>query len=77
MVQIDGLTTETVNETTKNIDQLDTIEIVKLINEEDKKVAGAVEKELPNIASTLEPEGLKKAEELSTAGQAHQEGWEP
>ena len=55
----------------------DTIEIVKLINEEDKKVAGAVEKELPNIASTLEPEGLKKAEELSTAGQAHQEGWEP
>lgn len=54
MVQIDGLTTETVNEATKNIDQLDTIEIVKLINEEDKKVAEAVEKELPNIARAVD-----------------------
>lgn len=54
MVKIDGLTTETVNEATKNIDQMDSLGIVTLINEEDKKVAQAVEKELPNIARAVD-----------------------
>jgi len=54
MVNIDGLTTETVNEATKNIDQLDSLGIVTLINQEDKKVACAVEKELPNIAKAVD-----------------------
>ena len=54
MVKIDDLTTETVNEATKQIDQLDTLSVVKLINEEDKKVALAVEKELPQIAKAVD-----------------------
>lgn len=54
MIEIDGLTTETVNEATRNIDQLDSMGIVTLINEEDKKVAKAVEEELPNIARAVD-----------------------
>lgn len=54
MVNIDGLTTETVNEATKNIDQLDSLGIVTLINQEDKKVAPAIEKELPQIAKAVD-----------------------
>ncbi|MBS5063199.1 MAG: N-acetylmuramic acid 6-phosphate etherase [Hungatella hathewayi] len=54
MVNIDGLTTETVNEATKNIDELDSLGIVTLINNEDKKVALAVEKELPSIARAVD-----------------------
>lgn len=54
MVNIDGLTTETVNEATRNIDELDSLGIVRLINNEDKKVAEAVEKELPNIAKAVD-----------------------
>lgn len=54
MIEIDNLTTETINEATKNIDQLDALGIVTLINQEDKKVADAVEKELPNIAKAVD-----------------------
>ncbi len=54
MVKIDGLTTETVNEATRQIDQLDSLGVVTLINQEDKKVADAVEKELPQIAKAVD-----------------------
>ncbi len=54
MVNIDGLTTETVNEATKEIDRLDSLGIVTLINQEDKKVAEAVEKELPQVAKAVD-----------------------
>ena len=54
MIEIDGLTTETSNEATKNIDQLDSMGIVTLINQEDKKVAYAIEKELPQIAKAVD-----------------------
>lgn len=54
MVKIDGLTTETVNEATKEIDRLDSLGIVTLINQEDKRVALAVEKELPQIAKAVD-----------------------
>ena len=54
MVDIKSLTTETINEDTKNIDQLNTMEIITLINQEDKKVALAVEKELPAIAKAVD-----------------------
>lgn len=54
MVKIDGLTTETVNEATKQIDQMDALGIVTLINQEDQKVALAVEKELPQIAKAVD-----------------------
>lgn len=51
---IEGLTTEGVNESTRNIDTLDSLEIVTLINEEDKKIADAVERVLPQIAEAVD-----------------------
>lgn len=54
MVEIDRLISETVNEATEHIDELDALGIVTLIHEEDKKVAGAVESELPRIAEAVE-----------------------
>lgn len=52
---ISGITTtETVNEATRNIDELDSLGIVTLINAEDKKVAEAVEAELPKIAKAVD-----------------------
>ncbi|MCB2340327.1 N-acetylmuramic acid 6-phosphate etherase [Clostridium estertheticum] len=48
------LITESRNENTMNIDTVSTLEMVKIINNEDKKVAGAVEKELPKIAIAID-----------------------
>ncbi|NLU10245.1 MAG: N-acetylmuramic acid 6-phosphate etherase [Tepidanaerobacter acetatoxydans] len=48
------LTTERRNPNTTEIDRLSTEEIIRLINDEDKKVAYAVEKEIPNIAKAVE-----------------------
>lgn len=52
--KLSELTTEKVNHNTSKIDQLGTLDIVKLINEEDKKVAIAVENELPKIANAID-----------------------
>lgn len=49
-----AIATEEKNPNTENIDTLSTIEMVRLINEEDKKVAGAVETELPHIAAAID-----------------------
>ena len=46
--------TEQENPNTKNIDQVSTLEALRLINDEDKKVATAVEKVLPEIAATVD-----------------------
>lgn len=48
------LTTEKRNPNTNNIDEASTIEMVKLINAEDKLVALAVEKELTHIANAVD-----------------------
>jgi len=48
------LTTENRNQNTTNIDEVSTIEMVRLINSEDKLVALAVEKELTHIASAVD-----------------------
>ena len=48
------LTTEGFNENTVNIDKMSALEIAKTINEEDKRVAFAVEKALPQIAEGIE-----------------------
>lgn len=48
------LTTESRNENTMDIDTISTLEMVKKINNEDKKVAEAVEKELPKIAEAID-----------------------
>lgn len=48
------LTTESRNDNTMDIDTVSTLEMVKKINNEDKKVAEAVEKELPKIAEAID-----------------------
>lgn len=50
----DQIRTEERNQYTANIDTLTTLEMVRLINSEDKKVAVAVEAELPNIAAAVD-----------------------
>jgi N-acetylmuramic acid 6-phosphate etherase len=52
--QLKELDTEQRNEATKQIDLADANEIVRLINEEDKKVAFQVEKRLDRIAEAVE-----------------------
>lgn len=54
MVQLDLLETEQINERTKHIDSSDCLEIVEIINNEDKLVALAVEKEKVSIAKLME-----------------------
>lgn len=51
---LDKLTTESRNKDTLNIDKVSTLEMVKIINNEDKKVALAVESELPQIAEAID-----------------------
>lgn len=54
MVQLSGLTTEVMNEKTAHIDECETLEILKLMNEEDATVAGAVRAELEHIADAVD-----------------------
>ncbi len=54
MTELKNLTTESRNEATKDIDLLSTEEIVTLINNEDKKVALAIEKEIGHIAEAID-----------------------
>ena len=49
-----SFTTEAANEKSYNIDRMPTIDIVRLINEEDKTVAGAVSRVLDNIALAID-----------------------
>ena len=53
-MKLEGMTTEARNEATKRIDQISTLDMVKLINQEDQKVAEAIQKELPNIAEAID-----------------------
>ncbi|MGN0492695.1 MAG: N-acetylmuramic acid 6-phosphate etherase [Acutalibacteraceae bacterium] len=53
-VGIGDLSTEKRNPKTMNLDQLSVLEKVKIMNEEDKLVALAVEKELESIAAVIE-----------------------
>ncbi|WP_126425456.1 N-acetylmuramic acid 6-phosphate etherase [Brevibacillus marinus] len=48
------LTTEARNQQTQNLDQLPTEQILKIMNDEDKKVAFAVEEALPQVAKAVE-----------------------
>ena len=54
MIVLEKLTTESRNENTLNIDKVSTLEMVKIINNENKKVAFAVENELENIAKAID-----------------------
>lgn len=53
-LNLGSLTTESRNQNTLDIDRVSTIEMVKKINDEDKKVAEAVEQELPHIAKAID-----------------------
>ena len=53
-MELGSLITEQINENTKNIDRATTLEMVRMINDEDKKVAYAVEKELENISNAID-----------------------
>ncbi len=53
-LDLDRIKTEQRNQSTMNIDCLSTIDMVHLINEEDKKVACAVEAELEHIAAAID-----------------------
>ena len=50
MIQLNKLPTEQRNPNTADIDRLSTLEMVRRINDEDKKVAFAVERELESVA---------------------------
>ncbi|EGO7832946.1 N-acetylmuramic acid 6-phosphate etherase [Enterococcus faecalis] len=69
-MNLEGLTTEARNEATKKIDQVSTLEMVTLINQEDQKVAQAIEKVLPQIAAAIDAaaERLKKGGRLIYCG---------
>lgn len=54
MKNLNTLVTESINPRSQDLDQIDTIEIVKIINQEDKLVAQAIEKELANIAKAVD-----------------------
>lgn len=56
--------TEQENPNTAKIDEVSTLEAVKLINDEDKKVAEAVEKVLPDVAAAVD----KIVERLKNGG---------
>lgn len=53
-VETDELLTEAVNSQTVNIDELDTDKLLKVINNEDNKIAGSVAKETPHIAAAVD-----------------------
>ena len=70
MIELDKLTTEQRNPATEHIDELSTLDMVTLINAEDKKVAEAVEKILPEIARAIDliAERLQKGGRLFYMG---------
>lgn len=53
-MEISKIATEQRNQNTLHIDELSTLDMVRLINEEDKKVADAVERELEHIADAVD-----------------------
>jgi N-acetylmuramic acid 6-phosphate etherase len=70
MIDISKITTEKRNDNTKNIDVVSTIEILKLINNEDKTVANSVEKAIDQIAIVVDQvtEVFKKGGRLFYTG---------
>ncbi|MDI6600865.1 N-acetylmuramic acid 6-phosphate etherase [Calorimonas adulescens] len=69
-MDLDRLTTEGRNPDTMDIDTLDTMGILRKINDEDKKVALAVEQELPSIAKAVDiiVESIKKGGRIFYVG---------
>ncbi|MFC4025060.1 N-acetylmuramic acid 6-phosphate etherase [Oceanobacillus longus] len=53
-LELSKLTTEIRNQYSMNLDQMSTLEVLKTINNEDKKIAEAVEQVLPEVAIAIE-----------------------
>lgn len=53
-IDLSKMVTESRNEASQHIDTLSTLDMLKVINDEDKKVALAVEQALPEIAQTVD-----------------------
>ncbi|MCL2560508.1 MAG: N-acetylmuramic acid 6-phosphate etherase [Turicibacter sp.] len=53
-MKLDHLETETRNEKTNHLDEMTTLELLTVMNEEDAQVAKAVQKEIPQIAKAVE-----------------------
>ena len=70
MIALEKLTTEQRNPATEHIDELPTMDMVALMNAEDRKVAEAVEKILPQIARAIDliAEKLQKGGHLFYMG---------
>jgi len=70
LIALEKLTTEQRNPATEHIDELPTLDMVALMNAEDKKVAEAVEKILPQIARAIDliAEKLQKGGHLFYMG---------
>ena len=70
MINLEFINTEQANKNTVNIDMLATRDILNLMNEEDKKVAFAVEKEIDNIEKAVDIiyESLSKGGRLIYCG---------
>ena len=54
MIELSKLTTEQRNPRTMHIDEVPTLELVRLINDEDKRVPLAVERILPDVARAVD-----------------------
>ena len=69
-IKLENLTTERRNSSSLNIDKVSTLDMVKIINNEDKKVALAVEKELVKIAEAIDGivSGMQKGGRLIYIG---------
>jgi len=70
LIALEKLTTEQRNPATEHIDELPTLDMVALMNAEDRKVAEAVEKILPQIARAIDliAEKLQKGGHLFYMG---------
>ena len=51
---LNALETEQVNPNSRNIDQMDTLSLLKVINHEDQTVAAAVQKVLPQVTEMVD-----------------------
>ena len=70
MINLENLTTERRNETTFGLDEMSVSQAVKLMNQEDHKVADAVADQLPQIEKVVEATiaGFKKGGRLIYMG---------
>lgn len=53
MIDLTGLSTETRNQNTMNLDEMTPLEIAQVMNSEDARIAEAVKKVLPEVAQTI------------------------